>query len=83
MRSKGRKTEYAGGTEVSHAYPVLSFRKSVGAYQTVLSPFSRCSRVDDRRVVSGVVYVIKHRLQWKDAPDEYGPHNPLYNRFVR
>ena len=40
---KGRKTGYAGGTEVSHAYPVLSFRKSVGAYQTVLSPFSRCS----------------------------------------
>ena len=28
---KGRKTGYAGGTEVSHAYPVLSFRKSVGA----------------------------------------------------
>ena len=27
----------------SHAYPVLSFRKSVGVYQTVLSPFSRCS----------------------------------------
>ena len=33
---KGRKTGYAGGTEVSHAYPVLSFRKSVEAYQTVL-----------------------------------------------
>ena len=39
--------------------------------------------MDDRRVVSGVVYVIKHGLQWKDAPDEYGPHKPLYNRFVR
>ncbi len=24
-------------------------------------------RVDDRRVVSGIVYVIKHGLQWKDA----------------
>ena len=40
-------------------------------------------RVDDRRVASGIIYVIKHGLQWKDAPDEYGPHNPLYNRFVR
>lgn len=39
--------------------------------------------MDDRRVVSGVVYVIKHGLQWKDASDEYGPHKPLYNRFVR
>ena len=40
-------------------------------------------RVDDRRVVSGIIYVIKHGLQWKDAPDEYGPHKALYNRFVR
>ena len=40
-------------------------------------------RVDDRCVVSGIIYVIKHGLQWKDAPDEYGPHKALYNRFVR
>lgn len=39
--------------------------------------------MDDRRVVSGIIYVIKHGLQWKDAPDEYGPHKNLYNRFVR
>ena len=30
-------------------------------------------RVDDRRVVSGIVYVIRNGLQWKDAPKEYGP----------
>ncbi len=41
------------------------------------------SRVDDRRVVSGIVYVIKHGLQWKDAPKAYGPHKTLYNRFIR
>jgi transposase len=29
-------------------------------------------RVDDRRIVSGIIYVIKHGLQWKDAPREYG-----------
>ena len=40
-------------------------------------------RVDDRRVVSGIVYVIKHGLQWKDAPKAYGPHKTLYNRFNR
>ena len=40
-------------------------------------------RVDDRRVVSGIVYVIRHGLQWKDAPSGYGPHKTLYNRFVR
>jgi len=40
-------------------------------------------RVDDRRVISGIIYVIKHGLQWKDAPKTYGPHKTLYNRFVR
>ena len=40
-------------------------------------------RVDDLRVVSGIIYVIKHGLQWKDAPREYGPYKTLYNRFVR
>lgn len=41
------------------------------------------SRVDDRRVISGIIYVIKHGLQWKDAPMEYGPYKTLYNRFIR
>ena len=40
-------------------------------------------RVDDRKVISGIIYVIKHGLQWKDAPCEYGPYKTLYNRFVR
>jgi transposase len=40
-------------------------------------------RVDDRRVLSGIVYVIRHGLQWKDAPRDYGPHKTLYNRFIR
>jgi putative transposase len=40
-------------------------------------------RVDDRRVVSGIIYVLKNGLQWKDAPKDYGPHKTLYNRFRR
>src|SRR5690606_31931309 len=52
-----------------------------------ISTFSPLSpgvpRVDARRVVSGIVYVIKHGLQWKDAPAGYGPHKTLYNRFIR
>ncbi len=40
-------------------------------------------RVDDRRVVSGIVYVIRNGLQWKDAPRDYGPYKTLYNRFIR
>lgn len=40
-------------------------------------------RVDDRRVLSGIVYVIKNGLRWCDAPAGYGPHKTLYSRFVR
>ena len=40
-------------------------------------------RVDDRRVVSGIIHVICNGLRWRDAPEAYGPHKTLYNRFVR
>lgn len=40
-------------------------------------------RVDDRRVISGIIFVIKNGLRWRDAPKEYGPHKTIYNRFVR
>ena len=40
-------------------------------------------RVDDRRVISGIVHVIRNGLMWRDAPAVYGPPKTLYNRFVR
>ena len=40
-------------------------------------------RVDDRRVISGIVHVLKSGGRWVDAPDAYGPRKTLYNRFVR
>ena len=40
-------------------------------------------RACDRRVISGIIHVLKRGLQWRDAPVEYGPHKTLYNRFVR
>ncbi|GGE05585.1 IS5 family transposase [Aureimonas endophytica] len=39
--------------------------------------------MDDRRVVGGIVYLIRNGLQWKDAPVDYGPRKTLYNRFIR
>jgi transposase len=41
------------------------------------------ARVDDRRVISGIVHVLKSGGRWADAPPEYGPRKTLYNRFVR
>jgi transposase len=38
-------------------------------------------RVDDRRVISGIIHVIKSGGRWVDAPAVYGPRKTLYNRF--
>jgi transposase len=40
-------------------------------------------RVDDRRVLSGILFVIRNGLRWRDAPIAYGPHKTIYNRFIR
>jgi putative transposase len=40
-------------------------------------------RVDDRRVISGIIFVIGNGLRWQDAPAAYGPHKTIYNRFIR
>ena len=43
-----------------------------------ISPFFTLShgipRVDDRRVISGIIFVIRNGLRWRDAPKDYGPH---------
>lgn len=41
------------------------------------------ARVDDRRVISGIIHVLKSGGRWVDAPPDYGPKKTLYNRYVR
>jgi transposase len=41
------------------------------------------ARKDDRRVISGIVHVLKSGCRWCDCPPEYGPPTTIYNRFVR
>jgi transposase len=40
-------------------------------------------RVDDRRVISGIVHVLQTGGRWRDCPDAYGPHTIVYNRYNR
>lgn len=40
-------------------------------------------RVDDRRIISGIIFVIGNGLRWWDAPAEYGPLKTIYNCFIR
>jgi transposase len=40
-------------------------------------------RVDDRRVLSGIIFINRNGLRWRDAPKENGPAKTLYNRWKR
>lgn len=40
-------------------------------------------RVDDRRVISGIIHVLRSGCPWRDGPREYGPYTTIYNRFNR
>ena len=47
-------------------------------------PMSRGrARVDDRRVLSGIIFINRNGLRWCDAPKQYGPYKTLYNRWKR
>src|SRR5271154_4964596 len=39
-------------------------------------------RVDDRRIISGILHVLKTGCRWRDVPPEYGPATTIYNRMV-
>lgn len=40
-------------------------------------------RVDDRRVLNGIFWILRSGAPWRDLPDTYGPYTTCYNRFVR
>src|SRR6202012_3934680 len=40
-------------------------------------------RQDDRRIISGIIYVLKAGCRWQDCPAVYGPPTTIYNRFNR
>ena len=40
-------------------------------------------RIDDRRILIGIISINRNGLQWCDAPKKYGLHKTLYNRWKR
>jgi transposase len=36
-------------------------------------------RVDDRRVISGIIHMLRSGARWRDCPPEYGPYTTIYN----
>lgn len=40
-------------------------------------------RVDDRRVLNGIFYILRTGAPWRDLPERYGPRTTVYNRYAR
>jgi transposase len=40
-------------------------------------------RVNDRRVLNGIFWILRSGAPWRDLPENYGPRTTCYNRFVR
>jgi transposase len=40
-------------------------------------------RMNDRRVLNGIFWVLRSGAPWRDLPDNFGPYTTCYNRFVR
>jgi transposase len=58
------------------------------AQWAVIGPFMPTNqpgapRVDDRRVLSGIIHVLKSGMRWRDCPTAYGPATTIYNRYNR
>src|SRR5579862_3625695 len=41
------------------------------------------ARVNDRRVLNGIFWVLRSGAPWRDLPNDFGPYTTCYNRFVR
>jgi transposase len=63
--------------------PFLAERGADGPSGTILSQEHGKPRVDDRRVLSGIIFINRNGLRFCDAPKEYGPPKTLYNRWKR
>jgi len=61
----------------------LADRRAVGSTGALFPKSHGKSRVDDRRLFSGIIFVNPNDLRWRDAPAAYGPHKTLYNRWKR
>ena len=66
------------------AEPYLLTKRQMARLAPLLPQVTRgVARVDDHRVISGIVHVLRSGYRWVDAPPVYGPRKTLYNRFVR
>ena len=71
----------SGGVKMAR-YEMSEFEWSV--IQPILPQKSGgVPRVDDRRVLNGIFWILRSGSPWADLPERYGPYTTCYNRFYR
>jgi putative transposase len=70
---------------LDHGGRILVERRAMGSDWAAVAqePARGARRTDDRRVISGVVHVLKTGCRRQDCPAVYEPSTTLYNRFRR
>lgn len=61
---------------------LFTFCRIARMYQAFFPLSQDISRIDNLKVISGIIYAIKHTLQWKDAQRKYGSYKTLYSRCL-
>ena len=52
-------------------------------FEPFLPTQRKSARVDDRRILNAIFYVLRTGMPWRDLPERYGPYTTAYNRFNR
>ncbi len=55
----------------------------MGTARIVAAESRKSARVDDRKIVNAIFYVLRTGMPWRDLPARYGPYTTAYNRFNR
>jgi len=76
-----RDSGTAGGLSMSH--PFWLDEERLNRIRHMFQRPRGVARSEDRKVLSGIIHVIRNGLRWRDAPAEYGPHKTLHNRWAR
>lgn len=51
--------------------------------EPLLPKARKSARVDDRKIMNAIFYVLRTGMPWRDLPERYGPYTTAYNRFNR
>ena len=71
-------------TETSDGWRVWLSDVAWAAIEPLLpTVYPGARRKDDRRIISGIIHVLRNFCRWQDCPAVYGPSTTVYNRFNR